>query len=157
MPTPTNTTEFARDAIGRLSQAPLSIINQDSGEAVQLPPAVAILVRQLLETLAAGRVAVVTAQKDEMTPNEAAEFLNVSRPYLLRLLDEGTLPFRLVGTHRRIPSDALARYKHEQRARSRKAIDELIKADQALGLYENAGPPPPKSVFRGTGGGGRGD
>ncbi len=148
-----DTAKFAREAIARLGEGPLSVRNEGTGEAVCLPPAVAHLVRQLLVTLAAGRTASVASLQEEMTPNEAAEFLNVSRPHVTKLLDEGVLPYRVVGTHKRIPGDALATYKEQQRARSRKAMDELIALTEEMGGYDAPTQAPPKSAFRRSRGG----
>lgn len=122
------------------------------GVAMPLPSSVAAMLREIVAKLAAGEpVALITASA-EMTPNEAAEFLNMSRGSLTKLMDEGVLPFHEVGTHRRIPSAAVAAYKAAQQVRSRAAMDELVRISEELGLYEIGGPPPDKSLYRGTGG-----
>jgi len=72
--------------------------------------------------------------KDELTIEEAADFLNVSRSYLLDLLKSGAFPARLVGTERRVRMDDLARYKEQVDAQRRKALDELTAQAQELGL-----------------------
>lgn len=120
-----------------------------AGIDTPLPEAAARLLRELLTALAAGQSVTVMAQDHEMTPNEAAAFLNVSRGYVLKLMDEGHLPFREVGSHRRIPGMALAAYRARQDAISAKAMDDLAAISQELGLYDNPGPPPRKSDFRG--------
>lgn len=122
------------------------------GMDVPLPAAVAGMLREIVSKLAAGEpVAIITASA-EMTPNEAAEFLNVSRGYITKLMDDGVLPFHAVGTHRRIPSAAVAAHKAAQQVKSRAAMDELVRISEELGLYEIDGPPLPKSHFKGTGG-----
>lgn len=122
------------------------------GMDVSLPTAVAEMLREIVTKLAAGEpVAVVTANAD-MTPNEVATFLGVSRGYVTKLLDAGMLPFHEVGSHRRIPSAAVAAYKAVQQAKSRAAMDELVRVSEELGLYDDPSPPPSKSVFRGTDG-----
>lgn len=65
---------------------------------------------------------------------EAAELLNVSRPYLVRLLDEGRIPFHRVGTHRRVLFKDVMTYRAESRRKRRAALDELTRLDQELGL-----------------------
>ena len=125
------------------------------GMDMSLPPAVAAMLREIVSKLAAGEpVALVTASA-EMTPNEAAAFLGVSRGYVTKLMDAGTLPFHVVGSHRRIPSAAVAAYKAVQQAKSRAAMDELVRVSEDLGLYDDPAPPPSKPVFRGTDGTGR--
>jgi excisionase family DNA binding protein len=65
----------------------------------------------------------------------AAEFLNTSRPYLIKLLESGQIPFRRVGTHRRIRFRDLRLYKSQDDLERRQAADELTQLSQELGLY----------------------
>ena len=76
------------------------------------------------------------AQDDVAAYQEAAEFLNVSRPYVAKLLDDGVLPYRQVGSHRRIPYADLAAYREQERARARKAMQRLTSESEDLGLYD---------------------
>jgi excisionase family DNA binding protein len=71
----------------------------------------------------------------EMTTQEAADLLGVSRPYIIRRIDSGDLPSHKVGTHRRIAfADLLAFQQREQR-RASNAADDLARESQAMGLY----------------------
>lgn len=131
------TAVFARDLIARLGEDQLMVGNAVTGETTPLPPHVAELMRQVLESLAAGKPVTVTeVLDDEVTPNEAAEFLNVSRPHVAKLMDDGILPYRQVGSHRRIPYIDLAAYKEQQRARSRKAVATMTTLSEDMGLYD---------------------
>jgi excisionase family DNA binding protein len=71
----------------------------------------------------------------ELTTQQAAEFLNVSRPYLIKLKEAGKIPFRLVGTHRRVRFRDLREYKNSNDLKRRRAADELTQLSQDLGLY----------------------
>jgi excisionase family DNA binding protein len=71
----------------------------------------------------------------ELTSQHAADFLNVSRPYLIRLLEAGEIPFRLVGTHRRIGFADLREYKAWDDLARRRAADDLTELSEELGLY----------------------
>jgi excisionase family DNA binding protein len=77
-----------------------------------------------------------------MTTTQAAEFLDVSRPFVVKLIKRGELPCRMVGTHRRIPTDALSKYSEKMFQRARQAADEMTSLSLQLGLYELEGPPP---------------
>src|SRR5215469_17155928 len=68
----------------------------------------------------------------ELTTQQAAEFLNVSRPYLIKVLESGAIPFRLVGTHRRVKFRDLSEYKSRDDLALRRAADELTKLTQEL-------------------------
>ncbi|HEV3255539.1 MAG TPA: helix-turn-helix domain-containing protein [Gemmataceae bacterium] len=72
----------------------------------------------------------------EMTTTQAAEFLDVSRPFVIKLIKRGELPCRLVGKHRRVPSDALLKYREKMFQQARGAADEMTQTSQDLGLYE---------------------
>lgn len=93
------------------------LVGDDKRDPVPLPPHVADLVCEMLATLASGQDVQLEPRSDEMTPTEATAYLNVSRPHLVKLLGEGKLPFRMVGTHRRIPTAELTAYKRITRAR----------------------------------------
>jgi excisionase family DNA binding protein len=72
----------------------------------------------------------------ELTTQEAADMLNVSRPFVIKLLETGEIPYRKVGTHRRTHlKDAIA-YKQQIDTERSKALDELVKQSQELGLYD---------------------
>jgi excisionase family DNA binding protein len=76
----------------------------------------------------------------EMTTNQAAEFLDVSRPFVIKLVQRGELPCRMVGKHRRIPSEALLRYRERMFQQARRAADEMTQLSQDAGLYEEDHP-----------------
>jgi excisionase family DNA binding protein len=110
-------------------------LDEASGEeAVELPPVASRLVLDLLEELARGNAVTVTGVGAELTTQEAADLLNVSRPTLIQLLDEGKLPYRRLGTHRRIPLADVQAFKADLYAKRRDTLEALVAHDQALGL-----------------------
>jgi excisionase family DNA binding protein len=82
------------------------------------------------------------SQPKEMTTTQAAEFLDVSRPFVIKLVKQGELPCRMVGKHRRIPTVALESYKQKMFHAAKNAADEMTRMSQELGLYDLEGPPP---------------
>lgn len=107
---------------------------QVGAETLRLPDAVGDLLYRLLTEMAQGNAVTVIPIHAELTTQEAADFLNVSRPYLVRLLDEGKLPHGMVGTHRRVKFSDLAAFRKQSEEERRIAMDELAAQSQALGM-----------------------
>ena len=72
--------------------------------------------------------------EDELTTHEAAKLLNVSRPHLVKLLEEGKIPFHKVGTHRRVYREDVLEYKDHRREEAEEAMQNLTDQAQELGL-----------------------
>jgi excisionase family DNA binding protein len=114
----------------------LQIVDRDGkSEAVAIPTAAFRLLVTILAQMAAGDAVRLIPHHAELTTQEAAELLNVSRPYLVRLLDEERIPHRKVGTHRRILFKDLMVFKAEHRRARGAALDDLTRLSQELGLY----------------------
>lgn len=111
-----------------------SVEKLDGSSILRLPPKVLRLIADLLGSLAQGKAVAIVPKELDVTTQEAAMFLNVSRPYLVRLLEEGKIPYHKVGTHRRIRFEDLVLYKEERRKISGDAIQELVDQAQELGL-----------------------
>lgn len=106
----------------------------DGSPLLKLPPKVLRLFADLLGSLAQGKAVAIMPKELDVTTQEAAMFLNVSRPYLVRLLDEGKIPHHKVGTHRRIRFEDVVLYKDDRRKRSQDALQELVDQAQELGM-----------------------
>ncbi|MFU8892681.1 MAG: excisionase family DNA-binding protein [Luteolibacter sp.] len=101
---------------------------------ISLPTPALGLVTELLEHLAAGRSVTVLGAEEEISPREAAELLGVSRPFASRLFDDGQIPSRRVGTHRRAYIKDVLAYRERQHTARRAALDELAAEGQRLNL-----------------------
>lgn len=99
-----------------------------------LPPVVTHLLMNILEETAAGNAVTLVPVEAEITTQQAADLLNVSRPHVVTLVDNATLPARLVGRHRRLLLRDVLTYKADLFAERSKALDEIVAIDQQLGL-----------------------
>ena len=113
----------------------LRIVEPDgTSETVRIPTAAFRLLVTILAEMGSGNAVRLIPHHAELTTQEAAELLNVSRPYLVRLLDEGRIPFHRVGTHRRVLFRDVMAYRAEHRRARGTALDELTRLDQEVGL-----------------------
>lgn len=104
---------------------------------VQLPAFALRLLDEILSEMAMGNAVKVVPIHAELTTQEGADLLNVSRPHLVKLLDESVIPHTKVGRHRRVKFADLMDYKQRRTAESRQAMDELAAQAQELRMgYE---------------------
>ena len=97
-------------------------VRLDDGQEITLPKGVARLLSHLLTEMARGNAVTLFPIHTELTTQEAADFLNVSRPHLVQLLESGELKFRKVGTHRRVRFQELAEFRRQSDEGSSKAL-----------------------------------
>jgi excisionase family DNA binding protein len=102
------------------------------GNAITLPASAVRLLVRLLSEMAAGNAVSLLPSHAELTTQQAAEALGVSRPFLVKLLDEGAMPSRKVGTHRRVLFSDLMAYRQKNDKQRLKALDELAAQAQEL-------------------------
>jgi excisionase family DNA binding protein len=99
-----------------------------------LPPVVTRLLMDILKETEAGNAVTLVPVEAEITTQQAADLLNVSRPFLIGLIENRTLAGRMVGKHRRLPLREVLAYKAEQFTKREQALDEIVAIDQELGL-----------------------
>lgn len=134
--------ELARDALRLVdevltestSDAPVTLTVAGAAEDVVVPKAVVGLLSRILANLADGEGVALVPVDRELSTQKAADMLNVSRPFLIGLLDEGRIDFRMVGTHRRVKTASLLRYLSQDEIERRAAADELSRMTKELGF-----------------------
>lgn len=132
--------EIARKAAQRLED--VAKANQDitvhvegaANIAVPLPAKAVHMMFTLLEAMGKGQALSLIPHEAEFTTKQAADFLNVSRPFVCKLIDEGKLPARMVNRHRRVRFSDLVAFEQASRKERRNALAELAREARELGL-----------------------
>jgi excisionase family DNA binding protein len=120
--------------LGDLKGVRLQMKTGKKSEELVLPPSALRLLVGLLTELAQGNAVTLTPHRAELTTQQAADLLNVSRPHLVKLLDEKAIPSHKVGSHRRVRLTDLLAYKAEMLAKRHAALDELTALSQELDM-----------------------
>lgn len=131
--------QFALRALGKVrskKSARTLQIKPDGGPdvSVTVPREAFELFLEILGQMANGNAVTIVPVHAELTTQEAADMLNVSRPYLVELLEAGKIGFRRVGTHRRVRVGDLLAYRQTDEAERKAALDELTQEAQKVGL-----------------------
>ena len=111
-------------------------IRDDKGSVrtVRIPTSALRLLLEVLTEIGQGNAVSIIPIHAELTTQEAADVLNVSRPFLVQLLEKGQMPFHKIGTHRRVRYQDVIDYKNRIDAERRKALGDLAAEAQELGL-----------------------
>jgi excisionase family DNA binding protein len=126
-------TNMARTSIQVLSRyvrsdqpIKLRVADAEHDELIELPPGVVGLLMDILGAMASGQSITLIPENAELTTAEAADILNVSRPFVIKLLEEEKIPYRKVGTHRRIRMEDVMNYKRTDDLEREAILDQLV-------------------------------
>ncbi len=135
--------ETARDALQQLTLASNGdesiqhfITDSRQEEPIEIPAAAIAILSDVLKFMSQGHGLTLFPRLAEVTTMEAADILNVSRPYVIKLLEEGAMPYRMVGRHRRIRLKDVIEYKNRIDQEREAFLDRLVAESQELGLYD---------------------
>ena len=112
-----------------------ALISPD-GQHHELPPSLFKVLMQAIPLLVRGEGVTIVPTHAALTTREAADILNVSRQYVVRLTDEGKLPFTRTGTHRRLRYEDVMVYKKVRDSERRQGLRNLTRMSRELGLYD---------------------
>jgi len=107
---------------------------QDEGKYLEIPPKAFSLLYDILSNMAEGKSVTIIPSDTEVSTQQAADMLNVSRPHIVKLLEEGVIPFKKVGSHRRIQLKDLIKYEKALKTNREKQLAILAKQAQLLNL-----------------------
>jgi excisionase family DNA binding protein len=107
----------------------------ETGRKIRIPVSVLRLLVQILKEISQGNPVTVVPEATEITTQAASEVLGCSRPHVVRLLEEGKIPYTKVGKHRRIRYDDLMSFKKKMKVLQKKKLQDLMKPDEESGLY----------------------
>lgn len=126
---------LATHKLGRRSSVRLRLLDGgDKAETVTVPASALRLFTHLLTEMSQGNAVTLIPTHAELTTQQAADLLNVSRPYVVKLLDEWKIPSRAIGKYRRVRFDDLMAYKRKDDEARAKILDQLTSEAQELGL-----------------------
>jgi excisionase family DNA binding protein len=106
------------------------------GATLDIPAPLCDALRQINPHLLRGDAVSLVPVHQQLTTQQAADFLNMSRPHLVKLLNEGVIPHTRVGSHRRVYFRDVVDYKRRRDAERRKALDEIVALSEELGIYD---------------------
>jgi excisionase family DNA binding protein len=122
-----------RDQIDAMLQGPCkAYLIGPEGKRIELPLSAVEALKVVVDALTRGQSVTLVSQDKELTSQAAADMLHMSRPYLIKLLDQGAIPFHRVGTHRRIRLEDVLAYRDRRNAERKAALDELARLSEEL-------------------------
>jgi excisionase family DNA binding protein len=123
--------------LGQVLAQPTPLVIGGDGTTAEIPTALLRMVRELAHILATNRVAILTSASKDLTTQQAADLLSISRPTLVRLLEEEhAIPFTRVGSHRRVRFADLLAYRQRRYHQQRRDMADLTVLGEEMGGYD---------------------
>jgi len=132
-----STISMFRETSNNLIKKQSSVVKikvQDEGRYLEIPPKAFSLLYDILSNMAEGKSVTLIPSDSEVSTQQAADMLNISRPHIVKLLEDGLIPFKKVGSHRRIQLKDLMKYEKALKANREKQLDILAKQAQLHNL-----------------------
>lgn len=110
---------------------------EETAEKIKIPIKALKLLAKILKATSQGKPISLVPIATEMTTQAAAELIGCSRPHIVKLLEEGNIPFTMVGRHRRVKFEDIMKYKKKMKLKQEQLLIEMMKSDEELGLYDS--------------------
>ncbi len=110
---------------------------EETHEKIRIPLKDLKLLATILKATSQGRPISIVPIATEMTTQAAAEFLGCSRPHLVKLLEEGKIPFTKVGKHRRVKYEDIVTYRKKMKENQKSRLIDMMRADEESDLYDS--------------------
>lgn len=124
-------------SLEQLKTANPEIEIEETQEKIRIPISALKLLAKILQQISKGNPISIVPIATEVTTQAAAEMLCCSRPHVVRLLEDGVLPYTKVGKHRRIKFEDVATYKKQMKVNQKRNIQKLMELDEESGLYDS--------------------
>ena len=111
------------------------------GRRVELPRSVVGLLDEILKNMQVGKAVSIVPEHQQLTTQRAANLLGVSRPFMVRLVEEGNLPFHMVGSHRRVYLKDLLAYRKRRDEERHDSINRMARMEMEAGTYDKVALP----------------
>jgi excisionase family DNA binding protein len=130
-----NTDREALRGVEAMIQSGLELRVSAGDRSIELPDALRLVLEQAAHELVRGNRVSLLPLGRMLTTRQAAEMLNISRPFLIQLLEREEIPFEMVGTHRRVAIEDVLRYRAQRSERRREVLRALSEEADELGFY----------------------
>lgn len=110
---------------------------EETQEKIKIPLKALKLLAKILKVTAQGKPFSIVPIATEMTTQATAEYLGCSRPHLVKLLEEGAIPYTKIGKHRRVKFADVFEYKKHMKTKQKNLLIDIMKADEEIGLYDS--------------------
>lgn len=110
---------------------------EETGEKIKVPKRALTLLGKILKAMSQGKPISIVPLATEITTQSAAEILSCSRPHLVKLLEEGKIPYTKIGKHRRLMIEDVLKYKQQMKEEQKQHLIELMNMDEDSGLYDS--------------------
>lgn len=128
--------DVLRHAISQLHSEEVDIEIEGTNDKLVLPLNALKLLGDILKNMSEGKIISIVPLATELTTQKAAEILGCSRPFLVKLLEDGKIPFTKVGRHRRIMYDDIRAYQAKMKAEQKQHLIDIMSQDEEEGLYD---------------------